>query len=101
VVDSYAFDARWHEHVSGALAAPVAAIDDLGDRPLHAAIIVDHNLSADPRAKHARSLRAGTRLLAGPRHALIDAAYAAAPRHAVREQVASIGIFMGGSMPGG
>jgi UDP-2,4-diacetamido-2,4,6-trideoxy-beta-L-altropyranose hydrolase len=96
VVDHYAFDAPWHEIVCAGLGAPIVAIDDLGDRRLAAATIVDHNLSPDPAAKHSASLGAGTRLLSGPRFAMIDAAYATAPRYRFRDEVASVGIFMGG-----
>ena len=96
IVDHYAFDARWHQAVADGLGAPIVAIDDLGDRRLAAAFIVDHNMSADPAAKHRASLGSGARLLAGPRFAMIDRAYADAPRYAFRDQVASTGIFMGG-----
>lgn len=96
VVDSYAFDAGWHEIVRGALAAPLTAIDDLGDRPLAADLVVDHNWHADHRAKYGAWLSASSRLLGGPRFALIDPAYAEAPRYRFSEQVRSIGIFMGG-----
>lgn len=96
VVDSYAFDARWHTQVAASLAVPIAAIDDLGDRPLRADIIVDHNVHDDHRAKYRHALGRGTRLLAGPRFALISQAYAQARPYRFSDRVRSIGIFMGG-----
>ena len=93
VVDHYAFDRGWADAVWDRHEV-VAAIDDLGDRPLRARLLVDHNHNADPEAKHA--LSPGTRLLAGPRYALIDAAYARAPRYEFHATVASMGIFLGG-----
>lgn len=97
VIDHYAFDARWHERVRAALGCRLVAIDDLGDRPLAADLIVDHNLSADPRMKYRRSLRNSVNLLSGPRFALIDPGYATAARYGFSPVVRSVGIFMGGS----
>ena len=96
VVDHYAFAAPWQNAVARALDVPVAAIDDLAERPMSAALVIDHNVCADPRAKHAASLAAGARLLAGPRYALIDAAYARAERYRFSSEVHSIGLFLGG-----
>ena len=83
VVDHYAFDRRWADAVWQQHEV-VAAIDDLGDRPLRARLIVDHNHNADPDAKHVVSRDSMQRLLAGPRYALIDAAYARAPHYRFR-----------------
>jgi UDP-2,4-diacetamido-2,4,6-trideoxy-beta-L-altropyranose hydrolase len=101
VVDHYAFDARWHRAVADALGCALVAIDDTADRPLAAALVVDHNHCEDHRAKYGAHVAAGTRLLGGPRYALLGPAYADAPRCEVRATVASIGIFMGGSDPEG
>jgi UDP-2,4-diacetamido-2,4,6-trideoxy-beta-L-altropyranose hydrolase len=96
LVDHYAFDARWHEHIARALGARIAVVDDLADRPLAANLLIEHNLAADHRVKYAGRLGASARLLGGPRYALLGPAYADAARHEPRDDVHSIGIFMGG-----
>lgn len=97
VVDHYSFDARWHRAVSAALDARIAAIDDLGDRDLAVDWLIDHNLASDHQAKYVSHLAPGTKLLCGPRYALLAPVYATAARHAFRPSVDSIGIFMGGA----
>lgn len=99
VVDHYAFDARWHRAVRQALDTRIAAIDDLADRPLAVDLLIDHNLHPDHRAKYGGHLPGGTPLLGGPRYALLAPAYATAPHCTVRDKVASIGIFLGGTDP--
>ena len=96
VVDHYRLDARWHGVLKATLPVRIAAIDDLADRPLAVDLLVDHNHARDHRAKYAGRLPPGTRLLAGPRHALLSPKYAAATGYRFRESVKSIGIFMGG-----
>jgi UDP-2,4-diacetamido-2,4,6-trideoxy-beta-L-altropyranose hydrolase len=96
VVDHYSLDATWHRALSGALGCRLAAIDDLADRDLAVDLLVDHNLAGNHRAKYGERLPAVARLLGGPRYALLGPAYAGAARCVVDEQVASIGIFMGG-----
>lgn len=98
VVDHYAFDARWHNAVAGT-AARRCVIDDLGDRALHADLLIDHNLADDHRRKYAATGISNARILGGPRFALIAAGYATAPRYDFRDRVASVGIFMGGTDP--
>ena len=97
VVDTYSFDSRWHTRMRDSIGAPLVAIDDLGDRPLAAELIVDHNLHSGHRRKHAVSSGLYGRLLGGPNYALIANYYADAPRYAFAPRVSSIGIFMGGS----
>lgn len=102
VVDHYAWDARWHRRVSKALGCKIMVIDDLGDRPLAADLLLDQNLHSDHSAKYANCLdpdRAKTRFLFGPRYALLSAHYAKARKYVFSEQVRSIGIFMGGTDP--
>lgn len=102
IVDHYAFDQRWHRAVSTALALKhLAVIDDLGDRPLAADLLIDHNLDINHQAKYAAVLQGAKAMLTGPRYALLSKAYAEAAPYSFREQVASIGIFMGGVDPGG
>lgn len=96
VLDSYAFGARWHEAMRAALGCRIAQIDDLGDRALGADLLIDHTYSDNHRIKYNGQLTPGTRLLGGPRFALLGPAYANAPRYEHSEAVRSIGIFMGG-----
>lgn len=96
VVDHYALDARWHRAVQPVLGGRLAAIDDLGDRPLAVDVLIDHNHAARHADKYAGRLPEAARLLGGPRYALLAPAYAQAPRHMPGPLVHSIGIFMGG-----
>lgn len=101
VVDDYGLDALWHRGVRDRLGCRVAAIDDLANRPLDVDLVVDHNLREDTRQLYARVLRrSNTRVLCGPRHALIGSAYASARRWSEPAE-ASVGIFLGGTDPGG
>lgn len=97
VIDHYAFDSRWHRAARAATGARIAAIDDLGDRPLEADLIVDHNWSDDHRRKYAAVNRLDASILGGPDFALIGPAYASVAPVFVRERVESIGIFTGGA----
>jgi UDP-2,4-diacetamido-2,4,6-trideoxy-beta-L-altropyranose hydrolase len=101
IVDSYALDARWHRRVSEELGVRVAAIDDLADRPLAVALLIDHNLADDHQQKYRRSLQHPCRILGGPRFASLGKAFAIAPKYRFREQVQSIGLFLGGTDPAG
>jgi UDP-2,4-diacetamido-2,4,6-trideoxy-beta-L-altropyranose hydrolase len=96
VIDSYAFDERWHDFVRLSLGCRIVAVDDLGDRPLAAELIVDPNPAPDHAVKHGLSVGRHGRLLGGPRYALLATAYQQADRVVVDEEVRSIGIFMGG-----
>jgi UDP-2,4-diacetamido-2,4,6-trideoxy-beta-L-altropyranose hydrolase len=99
LIDHYAFDARWHERVAAALACRIAVIDDLADRPLACAVLIDQNLHSDHAVKYAAQLRLPARILGGPRYALLAPRYRTAPRHRFQRHVKSIGIFMGGGDP--
>lgn len=101
VVDHYAFDVRWHAAVRQGLGCRLLAIDDMGDRVLDADALLDQNWDADHRAKYAACLRRKPRWLTGPRYALLSAAYRDAPRYRFHERVRSLGIFVGGTDPGG
>jgi UDP-2,4-diacetamido-2,4,6-trideoxy-beta-L-altropyranose hydrolase len=96
VIDHYSFDARWHEAVRQALNCKIAVIDDLGDRLLLGDILVDHNPDRDHRHKYARSLNHIGKLLGGPSFALLAPGYSKLKPIAVRDNVRSIGIFLGG-----
>ncbi|MGD9834734.1 MAG: UDP-2,4-diacetamido-2,4,6-trideoxy-beta-L-altropyranose hydrolase [Piscinibacter sp.] len=97
VVDHYAFDACWHREVGARLRTRIAVVDDLGDRALDAALLIDQNLAVDFRAKYSGRWPADRPLLGGPRYALLRPEYAAAPKYSWREEVRSIGIFLGGA----
>lgn len=99
LVDHYALDARWHGALAAATSARIAAIDDLGDRPLAVELLIDQNLQPEGGGKYEGRLQAAARTLLGPRHALLAKAYAGAPRYRFRRRVQSIGIFMGGADP--
>ena len=96
VIDHYAFDAQWHEHLRAALGCELMAVDDLGDRPLSVDLLLDPNVSADPQAKYATRLTPNTRCFTGPRFALLSSAYRDPPRYTPNATVRSIGIFLGG-----
>lgn len=99
VVDHYALDATWHRALHQATSAPVVAIDDLADRPLDVALLIDHNPSPDHQAKYRAVLAADARLCAGPAYALLDAVYTEREAPPWDDVVHSIGIFMGGTDP--
>lgn len=101
VVDHYAIDARWHDVLRDVLGCRLLIVDDVADRPLSADILLDQNWAEDHRAKYRGRLTREPRWLTGPRYALLSAAYRNAPRYRFHTEVRSIGIFMGGTDPGG
>jgi UDP-2,4-diacetamido-2,4,6-trideoxy-beta-L-altropyranose hydrolase len=101
VLDSYAFDAKWHAGVRASLGCKVAQIDDLADRKLACDLLIDHTFAPDHRVKYAGVLPPHARVLGGPRYGLLGPAYAGAARYAFSAEVRSIGIFMGGVDAGG
>ncbi|ANY18952.1 UDP-2,4-diacetamido-2,4,6-trideoxy-beta-L-altropyranose hydrolase [Tsuneonella dongtanensis] len=96
IVDSYRLDAEWHSTMRDRLGCRVAAIDDVADREFDVEVLIDHNLAPDARAKYAGLLLRGSRILAGPRFALLGRVYADARPVEIVEKVRSIGIFVGG-----
>lgn len=104
VVDDYGLDARWHRRVAASLDCRLAAIDDLADRPLDVALLIDHNLApaGDQERRYAHMLQSTrTRRLFGPRFAMLGPAFQALPAFELRTQVERIGIFLGGTDPTG
>ena len=101
VLDSYAFDAKWHAGVRASLGCKLAHIDDLADRKLACDLLIDHTFAHDHRVKYADVLSPHARVLGGPRYALLGPAYAGAERYAFSAEVRSIGIFLGGVDAGG
>ncbi len=96
VLDSYAFDARWHGGVREALGCRIAQIDDVPDRRTAPDLLIDHTYTPDHRAKYADCMVGRTRILGGPRYGLLGPAFAEAGRYAFHETVRSVGVFMGG-----
>jgi UDP-2,4-diacetamido-2,4,6-trideoxy-beta-L-altropyranose hydrolase len=96
LIDHYAFDAQWHRSIATTSGTRVAVIDDIADRRIDAALLINHNYALDHAAKYAGLLNANTKVLGGPRYALLAPTYVDAKRCLIRSQVASIGVFMGG-----
>lgn len=96
VLDSYAFDARWHEGVREALGCRIAQIDDLPDRRTAPDLLIDHTYAPDHRAKYADCMVGRAKILGGPRYGLLGPAFAEAGRYTFHDEVRSIGVFMGG-----
>jgi UDP-2,4-diacetamido-2,4,6-trideoxy-beta-L-altropyranose hydrolase len=94
VVDSYHAEAS----LLGALrrAGLVVAIDDLADRALVADLVINGAWHAEQLAY--RLPPESVRLL-GPRYALLDPAFAAAPSPATRETVRRVLVTLGGATP--
>lgn len=97
VIDHYGFDSAWHRAARQALDCRIAVIDDLGDRAIQADLLIDHNPATDHRTKYAASGARYARLLGGPRFALLGPGYRELAPMQVHENVASVGIFMGGA----
>ncbi|MGY1748072.1 PseG/SpsG family protein [Modestobacter sp. SYSU DS0511] len=82
VVDSYRVDGPWLtslHRVLGAGGATLAVLDDLADRPFTADLVVNPGLGAE-----GLPYPAGTRVLAGPEHALLRPEFAAHRASALR-----------------
>lgn len=101
VVDHYAFDVRWHAAVRQGLGCRLLVVDDVADRALDADALLDQNWDADHRAKYSPCLRREPLWLTGPDYALLSAAYRQAPWYRFHSGVRSLGIFLGGTDPGG
>lgn len=97
VVDHYALDARW-ERAMRTCARRLLAIDDLADRDHAVDALLDLNLHEHAASRYAGRVPASTRLLLGPRHALLRPAFAEA-RRGLRprpDEVRRVLVFFGG-----
>jgi len=97
VVDHYRIDAAWiHAHRSSASIWMV--IDDLADRAQPVDVLLDQNLGRGPE-EYRDLVRADTRLLIGPRYALVRPAFAQrrAALPARTGRIRRILVFIGGS----
>ena len=97
IVDHYSLDDRWHSSVARRMKAQIAAIDDLADRNLNVDVLVDHNICVNHRERYAGFVADRTRVLGGPRFALLGTAFRGSVAYRFNDSVRSIGIFMGGT----
>lgn len=93
IVDNYAVDAAWERTVRGAVRS-VVVVDDLADRSHACELLIDQNLGSSLR--YAELVPAETRLLLGPRYALLREEFRDADSRPSDGNVKSILIFMGG-----
>ena len=101
VIDHYAFDERWHAAVRHGLGCRVLVIDDTADRMLDADALLDQNWDSNHFIKYKGNLRQEPTWLTGPHFALLDKAFLNTPRYRFHHEVRSLGLFMGGTDPGG
>ena len=101
ILDHYAFDERWHRVIYESLHCKLLVIDDLADRPLDADILLDQNWNPSHRDKYIGKLRRDPVWMVGTTFALLDKVYSDIVPYQFQEEVKSIGIFMGGTDPGG
>jgi len=92
VVDSYRASRELFVALRTA-AAQVVAVDDVADRPLPVDVVVNGGVAAES-LPYRRV--AGTRFLLGPRYALLDARYAAAPAPRAVDRVSRVLLSLGG-----
>lgn len=76
IVDHYGLDAGWEQLALGSC-RQLLALDDLANRPHVAQILLDSGFYPDPAQRYAGLLTPATRLLAGPKYALLRPEFAA------------------------
>jgi UDP-2,4-diacetamido-2,4,6-trideoxy-beta-L-altropyranose hydrolase len=74
VVDHYAIDRRWHEHLRGKVRG-IMVIDDLADRLLDCDLLLDQNFSAANLDRYRDKMPATATALLGPAFALLGDEY--------------------------
>ena len=77
LIDHYSIDARWHAALAG-VAARIAVIDDLADRPHAADLLLDQNLHAHWTTRYRDRVPESCRVLIGPGYALLGSQFTAA-----------------------
>jgi UDP-2,4-diacetamido-2,4,6-trideoxy-beta-L-altropyranose hydrolase len=98
IVDHYDLDAAWEQKAVSATGARLLVIDDLADRSHDADLLLDQNLGRQAR-DYATLVPARTRVLTGPRYALLRPQFAAARPVALARRggaLARVVISMGG-----
>ena len=92
VVDSYAAPPEFLADLSS-VAGQVVAVDDLADRALPVQVVVNGGVAAE---RLAYGLVTDAVLLLGPRYALVDPRYAAAPSRSPRDRAHHVFLSLGG-----
>lgn len=104
VVDQYGLDYRWERFVRRRVDAPIAVVDGVADRRHDCELLVDPTYSArEPQRRWRRLVPSRTRLLVGPKFALLRPEFTAQlarqkPRSAAIENIL---VAFGGSDAGG
>jgi UDP-2,4-diacetamido-2,4,6-trideoxy-beta-L-altropyranose hydrolase len=101
LVDHYSFSATWHDMVRKSLGCRVIVVDDVADRSLSADFVIDQNYADSHERKYSPWLIRPSRLLCGPRFAMLAPVYRDCPRFQVGQTVRRLGVFMGGVDPFG
>lgn len=103
IVDHYSIGENWHKTAKNHYGCSIVAIDDLGNRALHADLIIDQNWSADHARKYESVNNGHTKILGGPRFSMLDQAFREKRENTPRDApempegcADSVGIFMGG-----
>ena len=98
IVDHYALDATWENQVRD-LAVHTLVIDDIANRPHICELLLDQNLNRSPPERYRSLVPEHSRLLLGPRYALLRAEFAAMAKGTrLRSgQVERLLIFFGGT----
>jgi UDP-2,4-diacetamido-2,4,6-trideoxy-beta-L-altropyranose hydrolase len=91
VVDHYRLGAPWEARMRS-IAPQIAVIDDLANRAHSCDVLLDQNLRSDQGLAYDGLLGAGCERRLGPRHALLDASFAAA--RAAGDSVGRDGILL-------
>ena len=101
IVDHYGLDAAWEDRVRSC-ANKVMVIDDLANRPHACDVLLDANYAPAGMERYRDLVPRGSRLLLGPRYALLRAEYLRSrSTQRVRDgQVRRVLVFFGGSDPG-
>jgi spore coat polysaccharide biosynthesis predicted glycosyltransferase SpsG len=83
------------------LGCKLLVIDDLADRSLDTDVLLDQNWDSNHEGKYIGRLRRDPAWLTGPTFALLDKIYYNTLPYQFKDEVKSIGIFMGGTDPEG
>lgn len=97
VADSYTFTTDYFRRLSGA-GRPVVAIDDLENRSLPVALVVNSRVGVGP-GDYVRHVALETRLLLGPAYALLRPEFAQAPNRVVGTRISRVLLTLGGGDP--
>ncbi len=102
VVDRYSLGSEWESEIRAGVSR-VLAIDDLADREHACDLLLDQNLVAGMTTRYDGKLRAGGRMLLGPRYALLQRPYRVWRERVVARTgaVRRVMIFFGGGDDGG